>query len=206
MANEYATPDEYKQEWLSPALSGAQDDAKIDRALTAASRAIDHFCDRHFWQATATARRFDTCDQWTLDIDDLVSVTSVKTDDNRDGVYETTWAVSDYQLLPLNPAAEPEPQPFDQIKAVAGRTFPQPSGYNSRLGLIEITGTWGWPAIPVAVNQACLMVANRIVKRSGSPEGVAGFDEFGVIRISSRDDPDAVRLLNDYWLARKVGV
>jgi hypothetical protein len=203
IVNGYTTLPEFKN-WIG--LTDEKDDIRFERAITAASRGIDNHCKRHFWQTAAgTTRVYDTCDKWWLDIDDAVSVTFVKTDDNMDGTFETTWAASDFQLLPLNPAAAPELEPFNQIKAVAGRTFPQPTG-QSRLGLIQVTATWGWPAIPEAIGEACRLVVNRLCKRPGSPEGVAGFDEFGQIRISARDDPDAVRLLDHYWDPAKVGV
>ncbi|MGH9252077.1 MAG: hypothetical protein ACRD0W_21550 [Acidimicrobiales bacterium] len=193
------------REWID--LDDALDDAVIDQAITAASRGIDNYCERHFWQTAAgTARVFDACDKWTLHIDDLVSIAELATDDGFDGTFGTVWVASDYQLLPLNPEAAPEPRPFDQIHAVASRAFPQPLTHNTRSGLVRVTGVWGWPAVPEGVIQACLLVVNRAIKRRTSPEGVAGFDEFGVIRISSRDDPDAVRHLDNYWDPASVGV
>lgn len=203
MANEYTTLDEFKG-WIR--LSDGQDDIRIQASITAASRAIDNYCGRHFWQTAAgTTRAFDTCNQWELDIDDAVTVTAVATDENADGTFEIVWVASDYQLLPLNPAAAPEPEPFTQIRAVASRTFPL-SNEQRRAGLIQVTATWGWAAIPEAIGEACRLITNRLVKRPGSPEGVAGFDEFGIVRISSRDDPDAVRLIDPYWNPTKVGV
>ncbi len=202
VVNGYVTLEELK-DWV--VLGDGLDDVKLERAITAASRAIDNYCSRQFWQFVG-ARRFDACDRWWLNVGDLASITSLKTDDNGDGTFETTWAATDYQLLPLNPAAGPEAEPYHQAHAVAGRTFPLPSGANGRQGLIEVTGTFGWAAVPEAVRQACLLIATRVVKRKDSPEGVSGFDEFGVIRISSRDDPDAVRFLDPYWDASQVGI
>lgn len=200
MAAPYATAEEFKS-WIS--LADAVDDVTINDALGAASRATDNFCGTHFWQTPAgTNRVFDACDPWRLRINDAAAVTGVATDPNSDGVFETVWAASDFQVLPLNPDAAPETLPFDEVRAVAALTFPRAT---RRVGLIRVTGTWGWPAVPEAVFQAVLLTANRLVKRRGSPEGVAGFDEFGVIRISSRDDPDAVRLLTPYRASRRKG-
>jgi len=205
IVNGYTTLPEFKN-WRSGPFD-VNDDVRIEDSINAASRGIDHHCKRHFWQTAAgTTRVFDACDWWELYIDDVVTVTAVKTDENADGTFETTWAASDYQLLPLNPAAAPELEPFNQIIAVAGRRFPPAYTTNRRAGLVQVTATWGWPAIPEAVSEACRLITNRLVKRPGSPEGVAGFDEFGTIRISSRDDPDAVRLLDHYWDPAKVGV
>jgi hypothetical protein len=200
MAAPYATVDEFKG-WIT--LSDPIDDLVISDALTAASRAIDKFTKTHFWQTSAgTNRVFDTCDPWWLRINDAAAVTAVATDTDSDGTYETVWAGSDYQLLPLNPDAAPETLPFSEIAAIGAQSFPLAT---RRQGLVRVTGTWGWPTVPEAVFQATLLTTNRLLKRRRSPEGVAGFDDFGVIRISPRDDPDAVRLLEWYRGNRRKG-
>jgi hypothetical protein len=200
VADPYVTVEDFKA-WVG--LGDTIDDATIAKALAAASGAIDKFCGTHFWMTAAgVQRKFDSCDPYRLRIDDAAAVTEVATDPNSDGVFETVWAAADFQLLPLNPAAAPETLPFDEVRAVGTLTFPR---VTRRVGLIRVTGTWGWPAAPEAVEEATLLTANRLVKRKGSPEGVSGFDEFGVIRISSRDDPDAVRLLTPYRRSRRKG-
>jgi hypothetical protein len=199
----YVTVPEFKV-WVG--LGDTIDDVIITDALLAASRGVDNFCKTQFWQTAAgTVRLFDTCSTSWLRTGDVVTVTELATDKNRDGVYETVWTAADYQLFPLNPAAAPELRPFTDIHAIGTLTFPQPSGGSSRYGLIRVTGTWGWPAVPEPVVQSTLLVANRLLKRRNSPEGVAGFDEFGVVRISSRDDPDAVRYLTPYRTNRRAG-
>ena len=199
----YVTLPEYKA-WVG--LSDTVDDVVIGRALLAASRGIDNFCHTQFGQTTVgTNRLFDTCDSRWLRIGEAAAVTAVATDTDADGTFETVWAATDYQLLPLNPAAAPEPEPFTEIHAIGTLTFPRVASATSRFGLVQVTGTWGWPAVPDAVVQSTLLVTNRLVKRRGSPEGVAGFDEFGVIRISARDDPDATRYLTPYKTSRRRG-
>lgn len=198
--NGYCAVAEYK-DWAGIKANDAVDDVMIDRAIGAVSRGIDNFTKTRFWKTAAgTSRVFDSCDGWQLDIDDAVAVTQVATDTDNDGVFETVWAATDFQLLPLNPAANPEPKPYTQIRAIGTLRFPRPTSSTSRLGLVQVTGTWGWPAIPEPVYQAALMLVHRTIKRRGSPEGVAGFDEFGQIRISARDDPDAVRYLLPYQI------
>jgi len=201
MAAPYVTVEEFKT-WI--VLSDGIDNTTITDALTTASRAIDTFCNTHFWQTTAgTTRLFDTCDPMRLRINDAAAVTQIATDRNADGVFEVVWAGTDFQLLPLNPAAAPEQLPFTEVRAVGALTFPP--AVVKRTGLIQVTGTWGWPAVPEAIRQATRLTANRLVKRRSSPEGVSGFDEFGVVRISTRDDPDAVRLLTPYRTQRRAG-
>lgn len=191
ITNGYATLDEFKS-WIGLAQSDVLDDLEIERAIEAASRAVDQFCDRQFWSTPGT-RVFDARDPWTLLIDDATAIDEVATDDNADGVYETVWAAGDWQALPVNQAG-PETQPYRRLRALR-RTWPP---RQRRAGLIRVTATWGWPEVPQAVRQATLIMAARLVKRKESPEGVAGFDQFGIVRISTRDDPDAVRLIAPY--------
>lgn len=53
-----------------------------------------------------------------------------------------------------------------------------------------------WETLPT-VQVGLLMQAARLIKRSGSPDGVAGWGEMGVIRIS-KFDPDIAEQLSNY--------
>jgi hypothetical protein len=201
MAAPYVSLAEFKV-WANWPID-TDDDAAITDDLTAASAAIDKFCKTHFWQTAAgTTRAFDTCDPRKLRINDAAAVTAVATDKDSDGTFETVWAPTDFQLLPLNPAAAPETLPFSAVRAVATQTFPAPT---KREGIVQVTGTWGWAAIPEAVAEATRLVTNRLLKRRQSPEGVLGSEDFGTIRVSPREDPDAVRLLTPYRANRRPG-
>lgn len=194
------------QSWNS-ATATAQTENQ-ERAIEAASRAIDQYTQRHFWQdgtsLTPKARTFPApTDQRVLclgEFNDLTPVVApvVKTDDSGDGVFETTWtAGTDYELLPLNPAGAPEQRPYTTVRATGmGRWFPVPT-CTGRLARVEVTGIWGWPAIPVDVTQACLILASRFYKRKESPDGVSNWGDLGVIRIG-RTDPDVMALLDPY--------
>lgn len=176
----------------------------LDDVVTSVSRMIDQHCQRHFWQATAAARRFETTSTYRLDLgafNDLVSVTSIKLDRDGDGVFEETVSASDYVLGPGNTLAYPEAHPYRVIDMLNSQYWPIPRGTagTGRTALTEITGTWGWSAIPAAVKAACRMQVARIFKRQESPLGVAGFGEFGVVRLSQLD-PDVVSMLAPYRL------
>lgn len=176
----------------------------LDDVVTSVSRMIDQHCQRHFWQATAIARRFETTSTYRLDLgafNDLVSVTSIKLDRDGDGVFEETVSASDYVLGPGNTLAYPEAHPYRVIDMLNSQYWPIPGGTagTGRTALTEITGTWGWSAVPAAVKAACRMQVARIFKRQESPLGVAGFGEFGVVRLSQLD-PDVVSMLAPYRL------
>jgi hypothetical protein len=53
------------------------------------------------------------------------------------------------------------------------------------------------------VQQAVLMLASRLYKRRLSPEGVAGWEDLGAVRIIARD-PDIDRLLEQHVDSYKV--
>lgn len=185
-------------------ISDTLDETHINGALEAASRAIDQHCQRVFYNTSAVTATFVADDRYCLrlaDTDvwrgDLVSVTTLSTDASGDGTFETVWAASDYQLWPVNAAAGPEPRPYTEVRAVGSNTFPVAYSRTQRLNLVQIVGTFGWPtAVPLAVREACLMLAAELFKLKDAPFGIAGFGEFGSVRV--RDNPKVAKMLMPY--------
>lgn len=179
-------------------------DSLLTSALNAASRSIDNYCQRRFYlDSTAVARTFQPRCLNALELDaDIGSITDlvIKTDAGGDGTYETTWSASDYQLYPVNaPYAFPEPEPWTEIRAVGTKTFPWlVNTWLTRFDRVQITAKWGWPAVPDAVTQAALIKASRLFHRKDSPQGIAGFGEFGPVRLARGEDADVMSLLNPY--------
>jgi hypothetical protein len=157
----------------------ATNQTQLNEVVTAVSRQVDGYCERHFWQVTET--RIFTLTGKVLQLgtyNDLVAATTLAVD----GV-----AVTGYTLGPINRSG-PEARPYRWVSADTAFTTGS---------MATITGTWGWPAIPAAVKQACLIQVSRVFKRAESPLGVAGFGEFGVVRINQLD-PDVRALLAPY--------
>lgn len=185
------------------------DDAEYHQACFSASRAIEQICQRVFYRsASATVRKFIASDLYCLkfaDTDtfagDLVSASAVKTDDGGDGTFETTWASSDYELGPVNASAGPEARPYTTLEAIGSHTFPIPYGRGESRYRVEVTGVWGWPSVPYAVKEAALILAADFFKLKDAPFGVAGFGEFGVVRV--RENARVMSLLGPY---RRYGV
>jgi hypothetical protein len=192
----YTTVTDFKA-WVK--LNDTIDDAVLSFVIDSVSEWIDQYTDRHFWRDGVTgsevARTFEATCRYELDINDLVSVTAFKTDEAGDGTFETTWAASDYQLLPFN---RPTGGPYTKVEVIGGNLLPIRYGRQGRRDRVQITGIWGWDTVPRPVRQACLEQTNRELKRNVTPEGVAGFGEFGAIRLSGRLDPDVERNLNSY--------
>lgn len=181
---------------LSLGITDSVDDTWLEICVTAASRAIDNFTERVFYQSEGS-RVFTPYDNFVVEIDDLASLTSLKTSTNVDGVFDQTWGANDRQLEPLNGIAGGIPSPTTHIRAVGDYWFPT-AGQEAT---VQVTGTFGWSAIPDAVEQACILQSARYFKRADSPMGVAGFDAMGVVRLS-RIDPDIATLLEPYCRIR----
>jgi hypothetical protein len=182
-----------------------QDTSLLDDVVTSSSRLIDRYCGREFFQVTE-ARTFATDDIYSLtfgSFNDLVSVTTLKTDPTGAGTYSTTISATSFQLLPYNaPQAD---EPYTSVQLLGGVQWPVPT-FNMRQNTVEITGVWGWPAVPVDVKQACRIIVNEVSKMQESPLGVAGFGEFGVMRVSKTMPARAMQLLGPYRQAQNFGI
>lgn len=183
------------------AATGSGDDTALTNALAVASRGIEHVCRRQFNQATsATARVYYPCDACLSEPDDFYTTTGliVATDGDNDGVYETTWASTDYQREPLNGIVNGESGwPTYRLRAVASRYFPARYGsYTPRRAPLQVTAQWGWSAVPAGVKEACLTVAEETFKLKDAPYGVIGMSEWGAIRV--RANPMAMMMIGPY--------
>lgn len=194
----YATVDALKSR-LGLTASDTIDDFELHGACFAASRLIEQYCERMFWRtASDVERTFEPRGFYDLklpEFNDLVSVTTFATDTSGDGIAETVWSATDYQLLPYNPAAAPEQRPYTRVKALH-RIFPAVYPPLVRTDLVHITGVWGWPAVPYAIKQAALILAAEMFKLKDAPFGIAGFGDFGVVRI--RDNPKVAAYAGPY--------
>jgi hypothetical protein len=191
ITNGYATLADVK---AAARITDAVDDALIEIAIEAASREIDGYCNRVFYSTSGT-RVFQNVDSFITNTDDIISITTLKTSD--DGViYDTTWTTADYQLEPLNGVAGGLVQPYTRIRAIGDYLFPvwSVTGTYGNKASVQIQGVFGWPTVPTAVRQACILLAMRHWKRYDSPLGVAGFGDIGAIRVG-RTDPDVEALL-----------
>ena len=191
ITNGYCTLDELKASLRIP-VSDTLDDDLLELAVESASRDIDQACERIFY-STAATRIFTPRDGLNCEIDDLASVTTIKTSSGADGVFDVTWTSTDYQLMPLNGVAGGMTVPYDLIYAVGDYTFPM-SGQEAT---VQVNGTWGFTSVPTAIKQATVLLSARIFKRNDSPGGVMGFGDLGIIRVG-RMDPDIDRLIQPY--------
>lgn len=170
-------------------------ETELEAACAAASRRVEEFCNRVFWDAdSATARVYSARHIDRLDLDEFHTTTGlvIATDTTGDGTYDTTWSSTDYQLEPVNGVRHGRPGwPYSTIRAVGDYRFP----VNAE-ARVQVTARWGWADIPAEVTQATLITAHRLFMRATSPEGVAGFDQLGAVFRVARVDPDVADLLD----------
>jgi hypothetical protein len=200
ITNGYATLAQVK---ASLRITDSVDDSLIELAINSASRLIDAYTARVFYNLGTQARFFSATDPYFCPIDDAQSITEVATALTSNGNYDTIWANpsanqnnGDYQVEPLNAAYPTDGivAPITGVRALWRYLFPTIGGN----ALVRVTGTWGWASVPDAITQACVIQAARIFKRNDSPLGIAGFGDMGVLRVGRALDPDVQQLVEPY--------
>ena len=146
MTNSYVSLDVFKGEGVMN-IVGDGGDGRLLSLLESVSRMVDRYCNRYFYVLEAP-RRFDGDGGGRLLVPDLVSIDEggLRTDDDMDGVFETTWDAGDYVLLPYN--ADPvsrgnsgsRPYTSAAVSGSVGSERRWPVGS----GTVQVAGQWGW--------------------------------------------------------------
>ena len=198
IVNGYATLAEVK---AAARITDSIDDSLLETAIESSSRDIDAYTERVFFNtgATAVTRIYIPENIFLLETDDIISVTSIKTDTTGEGGFDQTWASTDYQLEPLNGLAGGIATPFTRVRAVGDYLWPiyEPRDINAGQASVQIVARFGFASIPSAIKQATILSSLRAYKRYESPTGVLGFSDMGVVRVG-RLDPDVERLIQPY--------
>lgn len=174
----------------------ATDDGVIEALVEAASRYIDGVTLRRFHSTTADeTRTYQSSNGKRVHTDDIISVTTLKTDEDGDRTHEITWATTDYDLLPENAALNGGPYTYIEVSPNGRYTFP-----TQRKG-VQIIGKFGYSTTaPDAVELACQMIVVNVYKnRFGTnTSGAATVTGAGVV-ITPADIPAGVeKLLAQY--------
>jgi hypothetical protein len=198
----YSTRDEIKT-YLRIDLAVTDYDDDIDEVGLSATREINNHCSRNFnrddAEDPATTRVFRVRRSGLVRVHDFYTTTDlvIKTDPTGTGVFSDTWSAADYQLEPLNGIRDGNPGwPYFMIRSIGAMSFPALYPIAS----LQVTAHFGWSAVPSDVKQAHLMLCAETFKMREAPLGVAGWSEFGVVRV--RDVPKVAKLLYPYELDR----
>jgi hypothetical protein len=173
LTNAYTDVDTF-MEWTHLGNPQRPDLRKMEAAINGAARQIDkHTGWPHgFWQDSAVVtREFYADDPSCLYVPHGISTTTgliVKTDNDDDGTFETTLTIStDFLLLPVNAADQSPVEPYTEIRLVDYASVGFPLYSSGRPG-VQVTAKFGWPAVPTAVENACLIQAETLFKASAS--------------------------------------
>ena len=176
-------------------LTDNVDDGLLEKAIESASRRIDGYCGRFFYKTASTAINIYPINEYLLRMpEDLANATvTIKIDTTANGTYATTLTQGvDYILEPTD--ASLRGYPYVHARMVGGATFPLYT--TPSFPTCQVTGFWGWNAIPADVSQACVLLAMRQFARLNAALGVVGFADMALqVRAV---DPDVRDLLNQY--------
>jgi len=173
-------------------ITDAIDDSLLEMAVESASRQIDSYTERIFYNAGTATRLFAPLDNYVCATDDFITLTSVKTSEDGE-TFDTTWETTDWQAEPLNGVSGGLVTSYTQIRAIEDYLFPTRGGEAT----VQIAGTWGWSAVPIAITQATVILASRIFKRLDAPLGIIS-GELGSMRVGFKLDPDVQHLIEPY--------
>lgn len=124
---------------ITIASTDSTDDIRLRAVLEAVSQQIDDDCQRTFRVYTATKTLTARNAKSLLLRDDLLAVTTLKTDADGDRTYENTWATTDYDLMPDD--ATDRRVPYWQVMVTPDGDYTFPVGV--RRG-VQIVGRWGF--------------------------------------------------------------
>lgn len=192
ITNGYCTLAEIK---ASLNITDSVDDTALESAVTAASRMIDDYTERFFYVngsvGSPVTRYYTALDPYTINIDDITTVSEVATDDNFDRTFGTVWSTTDYMVEPINNPIKS--WPYNRVLAIGSYIFPYQLPQS-----VRVKGVWGFSAVPAEVNMAALIQSSRLFGRRQSPFGIAGSPDLGTVRLYSRLDADVEVLLRPY--------
>lgn len=201
MANEYALLNDLKTALRIP-LANTDDDAELADKLEAAARMIDEDCGRRFYlDSVASARYYKPRNPSMLQVDDIADTTTVVV--QTGSMYSSGWTGSTldssaYRFLPDNCKQDGRPAEF--LERTWGMWPIQAFGQYLMVGRdvqVQVTAKWGWPAVPPSIKAANILKAMRLFRRKDSPEGIKGFSDLGVVRLS-RYDSDYDQLIDSF--------
>jgi hypothetical protein len=216
-------------------ITDSNSDYEIQIAIQAVTNWINNYCGRHFYQMTEARTYVpDNIWELPVDdivsTAAVAAAVSVSLDYDGDGIYEVNWGNPappvgtglNYALKlgtaggyrdNYNVNAAGVPRPYTQLQALMSGQGQNPAGGGwlpfvwpyTHLNRVQVTATWGWNAVPPAVQQASLLLCTDVFKSKDAPWGIAGTAETGLMRVQS--NPWAVEFLHDYVnMRRKVGV
>ncbi len=156
ITNGYATLDEVRRR--IPHLAD-DDDTDLESVIEGVSRWIDKDRGRKMYAATETRYYVPVSDSLVV-IDDLLSLTTLKTDEDGDQTFERTWTSSDYLLAPYNASTDGGPYTSIERSRLGSLAFPV------EFRSVQVIGSFGYASTtPMAVHEVCVLLSMRLFER-----------------------------------------
>ena len=120
-------------------LSSTTDDLLMRQKLESASRSIEQYCGRVFYSYSQTKYFDGSLSLW---VPDLLSISSLKTDDDNDGTYENLWTTDDYLTYGVGDLDTLNTYPITRLEINTNGDYGSfASGVKKG---VQIIGTWGY--------------------------------------------------------------
>jgi hypothetical protein len=196
ISNGYATLAETRT-FMRIDSTDAADDTVIESLIENASRLFDGETGRRFYTTASDETRTYTAEfSDVVFTDEIISITTLKTDDDEDRVYENTWAVTDYDMLPENATLNGFP-----VMYIVPSPNSEYSGFPTNRKGVQIVGKFGWSATaPTDIKIAVMEITNSVYKKrfGENTTATATITGAGVV-ITPKDVPDtAYRTITHY--------
>jgi hypothetical protein len=208
LTHAYCTVAELADELEMNATETSNKTAKLERAISAASRMIDKhtgWVAHGFWQdPSVVARVYEPDEADELCIPEGISTLTgliVKVDYTGTGTYGTTLTINtDFTVCPANALSDYPARPITELEIMWSSSNYFPTEMENT---VQVTAKFGWPAVPDDVNKATLIQAAQMFKApdavfGGVPIGLDG----GFMRVRSALNPMAEGLLEGYCKPR----
>jgi len=214
---DYCTPAELRTQIEKTGTTGSGSDAALTVIITAASRAIDTYCNRpdgFVALSVATARYYTGRGTAHLLIDECTAVSAVAVKDSSTDTTYTAWAATDYQACTGDPRSPDwNSTPYTMLMClpsgnysvfISGQTgymrgFRPTNDEVRQVPTVSVTAKWGYATTcPAAVKEACIALSARWFKQGQSAwADTLASSEMGQL-IYQRENQDIKMMLMRY--------
>jgi len=156
ITNGYATLNEVRRRLRDGPIV---DDNDLESIIEGVSRFVDKDRGRRFYAVSETRYYVPVSPDFVV-IDDLLSLTTLKTDEDGDQTFERTWTSSDYLLSPFNAALDGKPYLSIDRSRLGSLFFPV------EFRSVEVAGSFGYTSTtPATVHEYCVLFSMRLWER-----------------------------------------
>jgi hypothetical protein len=121
-------------------ITATTDDTMIRKIVESSSRSLDNYCNRTFIVNSGTKYFDGAVTLWTPD---LLSITTLKTDEDGDGTYENTFTTDDYILYGVG--LEDRLNTYPKTEIVINYSLGDYGSFASGVQKgVQIAGVWGY--------------------------------------------------------------